>query len=115
MKILCCVLLMLASAPAWAVEPCEAACPCDPSARRVVLYDDYGNQVVVTSYANPVDPSDYRLQAGRLDTDEDGLLSRREVAGGTETSTAAHNLSLEFDVVDRDRDGWLTPQELAAW
>ncbi|MGX5730628.1 hypothetical protein ACWKWK_08845 [Pseudoxanthomonas beigongshangi] len=52
--------------------------------------------------------ADYRVTIGDLDRNGDGVLTRDEVPEG-------HALSSEFKLVDSNRDGRITAQELAAW
>lgn len=108
---LCGGLLAPGVAFATGCEPCR----CDPTARQVVLQDNYGNQVVVTSYMPLLDPEGYRLDVATIDVNGDGLVSRAEASWASESSAATHNLDLEFHAVDLDGDGLLTPAELAHW
>ncbi len=52
--------------------------------------------------------SDYQVQVSDLDTNGDGVISRREVP-------ESHALASEFRLVDRNGDGRITAEELAAW
>jgi len=66
--------------------------------------------VTVTSSQSSMLPnaSDYAVQISDLDKNGDGRLSRREIP-------AAHALSSEFHLVDRNHNGYITAKELANW
>lgn len=52
--------------------------------------------------------SDYRVSIADLDRNGDGVLTRDEIPEN-------HALSSEFRLVDRNRDGRITAEELADW
>lgn len=52
--------------------------------------------------------ADYQVTFEQLDTNHDGRVTRAEVP-------AAHALASEFKLVDRNRNGSISPQELAGW
>ncbi len=52
--------------------------------------------------------ADYRVTIGDLDRNQDGVLTRDEVP-------ESHALASEFKLVDRNHDGRITAEELAAW
>ncbi len=52
--------------------------------------------------------ADYRVGIADLDRNRDGVLTRDEVPEN-------HALASEFKLVDRNHDGRITAEELAAW
>ncbi|MBD9376991.1 hypothetical protein [Pseudoxanthomonas sp. PXM04] len=52
--------------------------------------------------------ADYRVTVTDLDRNGDGVVSRDEVPEG-------HALASEFKLVDRNHDGRISAEELAAW
>ena len=52
--------------------------------------------------------ADYQVTVADLDKNGDKMITRSEVP-------ATHALSSEFKLVDRNRDGRITEQELAGW
>jgi hypothetical protein len=52
--------------------------------------------------------ADYQVTFEQLDTNHDGRVTRAEVP-------AAHALASEFKRVDRNRNGNISPKELAGW
>ena len=52
--------------------------------------------------------ADYQVTVADLDRNADKVITRSEVP-------ATHPLSSEFKLVDRNRDGRITEQELAYW
>lgn len=65
--------------------------------------------VTVHSVQPPIaNASDYAVKVSDLDANGDGVISRREVP-------ADHALAFEFRLVDTDRNGRITEQELANW
>jgi hypothetical protein len=82
-----------------------------PSAgdRRVTLQGASG-PVTVTSGQSQALPNaaDYQATVADLDRNGDGVLTRAEVPPD-------HALSSEFKLVDRNRDGRITPTELQNW
>lgn len=67
----------------------------------------------VSTLATAADPARDRArssrQLARADTDHNGVLSRSEAARG------APRLAAQFDAIDSNRDGQLSPQEIRAW
>lgn len=65
--------------------------------------------VTVVSVQPPIaNASDYRAKVADLDTNGDGVLTKKEVP-------ADHALYFEFKLVDTDRNGRITDVELANW
>lgn len=52
--------------------------------------------------------ADYQVKVADLDKNGDGVISRNEVP-------VTHALSSEFKLVDKNQDGRINQQELAAW
>ena len=71
-----------------------------------------GHEIPVTvSWGQPAvlpNIADYLVTIADLDKNADKVLTRNEVP-------ATHALSSEFKLVDRNRDGRITEQELASW
>lgn len=65
--------------------------------------------VTVNSVQPPIANADhYRITIADLDSNGDGYIQRSEVPAG-------HALESEFKLVDRNRDGRISAEELANW
>ncbi len=65
--------------------------------------------VTVKSVQPPIgNASDYRVKVADIDANGDGVVTKSEVP-------ADHALSFEFRLVDTDRNGRITDEELANW
>ncbi len=65
--------------------------------------------VTVKSVQPPIaNASDYRVKVADIDANGDGVVSRKEVP-------TDHALYFEFRLVDTDRNGRITDEELANW
>ena len=111
MKILPSTLSLLLATAAVQVSAQEQGRPVAPSspAQSTVLQ---GHEVPVTvNWGQPSivpNVADYQVTVADLDKNADKVISRSEVP-------ATHALSSEFKLVDRNRDGRITEQELANW
>ncbi|WP_454829457.1 hypothetical protein [Pseudoxanthomonas wuyuanensis] len=81
-----------------------------PPGRRSVQLQDPGGPVTLTWGQPQTVPniSDYRVRIVDLDANGDGVLTRDEVP-------ESHALSSEFKLVDSNRDGRITAEELENW
>lgn len=81
-----------------------------PPGRHSVQLQDPRGPVTLTWGQPQTVPniSDYRVRVADLDANGDGVLTRDEVP-------ESHALSSEFRLVDRNRDGRITPEELENW
>ena len=65
--------------------------------------------VTVNSVQPPIgNASDYQVKVADIDANGDGVVSKKEVPGD-------HALFFEFRLVDTDRNGRITDEELANW
>ena len=65
--------------------------------------------VTVKSVQPPIgNASDYRVKVADIDANGDGVVTKKEVP-------ADHALFFEFKLVDTDRNGRITDEELANW
>jgi hypothetical protein len=88
----------LATGAAWA----------QTEARKVQFEAETG-PVTVNSVQPPIaNAGDYRITVADLDDNGDGYIQRREVPAG-------HALESEFRLVDSNRDGRISAEELANW
>ena len=88
-----------------------------PAATTLYLPPDPATVSVTTSMP-VVRASDYLIDFTSLDANHDALLTRSEVALGTQcrcTPTARANLLREFHVADRNDDGLLAAWEMNDW
>ncbi|MEL1265564.1 EF-hand domain-containing protein [Pseudoxanthomonas putridarboris] len=70
-----------------------------------------GTGPVIVNWGQPQalsNAADYRVTVADLDADGDGVLTRDEIP-------ESHALYSEFRLVDSNRDGRITPEELANW
>lgn len=112
------LLLLTLTAPALALSPSAAPAPpqavpataavdATGSTRAVVLAQESATRGAAVSVSSrPGDPiaAGYRPAFRALDTDQDGVLSRREAAGNP-------TLVAQFVALDRDRDRTLSRAE----
>lgn len=80
------------------------------SGNRSVTLQETSGPVTVT-WGQPQtlpNAADYQAKVPDLDRNGDGVLTREEVPPD-------HALSSEFKLVDRNRDGKITPTELSNW
>ena len=74
-----------------------------------VEFEAENRPVTVVSVQPPLANADhYRITIDDLDSDGDGYIQRDEVPSG-------HALESEFHLVDRNRDGRISAEELANW
>ncbi len=77
--------------------------------RSRTQFDADSGPVTVNSVQPPIpNASDYATPFATLDTNGDGRISKAEVP-------ANHALSFEFKLVDTNRNGWISEEELAGW
>lgn len=90
-----------------------------PAPPATALYLPPEPATVSVSTSMPVvRASDYVIDFPSLDANRDGLLTRAEVATGTQcrcTPAARANLLREFHVADRNDDGLLAAWEMGDW
>lgn len=70
-----------------------------------------GSGPVIVNWGQPQalsNASDYRVTVADLDADGDGVLTRAEIP-------ESHALHSEFRLVDSNRDGRITQEELSNW
>jgi len=89
----------LASAPALAQEATGA---------RVEFEASTGPVTVVSVQPPLANAADYRVRVADLDRNGNGAIDRDELPAG-------HALESEWKLVDRNRDGRITDEELAGW
>ena len=74
-----------------------------------VQFEAASGPVTVVSVQPPLPNADhYRIRIADLDRNGDGYIQRDEVPEG-------HALASEFKLVDRNRDGKISAEELANW
>lgn len=109
------VSLLLATTPALAIaqqsEPiAEISQAKVPTQAQSTMIQSQGAPVTV-NWGQPStlpNASDYQVKIADLDRNGDNSISRSEVP-------VTHALNAEFKLVDRNRDGRITAQELASW
>lgn len=104
------------AAPAQTIAPPPSSAPNTlitelppPGFRTMTMQTPQGP--VTVQWGQPAtvpNAADYRASIEQLDANGDGVVAKEEVPEG-------HALSSEFRLVDRNRDGRITAEELSHW
>lgn len=104
------------AAPAQTIAPPPSSAPNTlitelppPGFRTMTMQTPQGP--VTVQWGQPAtvpNAADYRASIEQLDANGDGVVTKEEVPEG-------HALSSEFRLVDRNRDGRITAEELSHW
>ncbi|MDH5823597.1 EF-hand domain-containing protein [Luteimonas sp. RD2P54] len=84
-----------------------------------VTLDTPRGPVVVVSWPTSAGPAalspDNNIEFGRVDSNDDGYITRQELTAAAPGSAAAGRLANRFEAMDTNRDGRLDTQEILVW
>lgn len=100
--------LTLALAMALGLPPAAAGDEPDASKAKVSFEVDGQPVTVRSAGVELANRQDFRMRFEELDINGDGVITRDELPEG-------HPLQFEWHLADRNRNGRITPEELAAW